>query len=195
MGEQNGDNSSKRVASKRIVLGVITNAHGIKGDVTIKPFGQDPNSLIDYGPLTDKSGKQTFTILSLRHSKKDLYVARIKELTNRNMAETVKSTDLYIELSKLPEPEEDEFYYHDLVGLEAKLSSGEIFGTVKAIENFGAGDILEILPQNSQKTVYFSFTKEIIPVVNVKEGYITIEPPVEDDVTEEAAKAAMKNEE
>ena len=93
MGEQNGDNSSKRVASKRIVLGVITNAHGIKGDVTIKPFGQDPNSLIDYGPLTDKSGKQTFTILSLRHSKKDLYVARIKELTNRNMAESVKSTD------------------------------------------------------------------------------------------------------
>lgn len=195
MGEQNGDNSSKHIASKRIVLGVITNAHGIKGDVTIKPFGQDPNSLTDYGPLTDKSGKQTFTILSLRHSKKDLYVARIKELTNRNMAESVKSTDLYIELSKLPEPEEDEFYYHDLVGLEAKLSSGEIFGTVKAIENFGAGDILEILPQNSQKTVYFSFTKEIIPVVNVKEGYITIEPPAEDDVTEEAAKAAMKNEE
>ncbi len=195
MGEQNGDNSSKHIASKRIVLGVITNAHGIKGDVTIKPFGEDPNSLMDYGPLTDKSGKQTFTILSLRHSKKDLYVARIKELTDRNMAESVKSTDLYIELSKLPEPEEDEFYYHDLLGLEAKLTSGEVYGTVKAVENFGAGDILEILPQNGQKTVYFSFTKEIVPVVNVKEGFITIEPPTEDDVTEEAAKAALKDEE
>ncbi len=190
MGDQTGDNSSKR-----IVLGVITNAHGIKGDVTIKPFGQNLNTLTDYGPLTDKSGQQTFTILSLRHSKKDLYVARIKELTDRNMAESAKATDLYIELSKLPEPDDDEFYYHDLIDLRVKLPSGDLYGTVKAVENFGAGDIIEILPQNSQKTVYFSFTKEIVPVVNVKEGYITLAPPLEDDVTEEAAKAALEDEE
>jgi len=189
MGDQTGDNSSKR-----ILLGVITNAHGIKGDVTIKPFGQDLNALTDYGPLTDKSGKQTFTVLSLRHSKKDLYVARIKELEDRNMAESAKTTELYIELSKLPEPDEDEFYYHDLIDLTVRLPTGELYGTVKAVENFGAGDIIEILPQNSQKTMYFSFTKEIVPSVNIKEGYVTIAPPAEDDVTEEAAKAALKDE-
>ncbi|GAA6211441.1 ribosome maturation factor RimM [Hyphomicrobiales bacterium 4NK60-0047b] len=194
MGDQTGDNSSEHNMSKRIVLGVITNAHGIKGDVTIKPFGQDLNTLTDYGPLTDKTGKQSFTILSLRHSKKDLYVARIKELTDRNMAESAKATDLYIELSKLPEPDDDEFYYHDLIDLRVQLPSGDLYGTVKAVENFGASDIIEILPQNSQKTVYFSFTKEIIPVVNVKEGFITLEPPLEDDVTEEAAQAALKDE-
>ena len=194
MGDQSREPAEQN-ANKRIVLGMITNAHGVKGDVTIKPFGHDPNSLMDYGPLTDKSGKQTFTILSLRHSKKDLYVARIKELTDRNMAESVKSTDLYIELSQLPEPEDDEFYYHDLIGLNVNLSSGELYGTIKTVENFGAGDILEILPQNSQKTMYFSFTKEIVPSVNVKEGFIILAPPAEDDVTEEAAEAALKDEE
>lgn len=181
-------------SNKKIVLGAITNAHGIKGDVTIKPFGKTPETLMDYGPLTDITGKHTFTILSLRHSKKDLYVARIKELTDRNMAESAKATNLYIELSKLPEPDEDEFYYHDLLDLEVRLASGETYGTVKAVEDFGAGDLIEILPQNSQKTVYFSFTKEVIPVVNIKEGYITLAPPIEEDITEEAAKAALKDE-
>lgn len=166
-----------------IELGAITNAHGIKGDVTIKPFGKDLSSLMDYGPVRDKTGQQAFTILSLRHSKKDLYVAKIKEITNRNQAEDVKGTELYIERSKLPEPEEDEFYYRDLIGLSVNLESGEKWGKVIAVEDYGAGDIIEIMPQNSQKSVYFSFTKDVIPTISLKEGYLTLIPPQEDTVT------------
>ncbi len=168
-----------------IELGAITNAHGIKGDVTIKPFGKDLSSLLDYGPVRDKSGQQAFTILSLRHSKKDLYVARIKEITNRNQAEEIKGTELYIERSKLPEPEEDEFYYRDLIGLSVKLETGEKWGKVIAVEDYGAGDIIEIMPQNSQKSVYFSFTKDIIPTISLKEGYLILIPPHEEIVTGE----------
>lgn len=179
-----------------IELCAITNAHGIKGEVTIKLFGYDPEALLNYGPLTDKSGQKTFTIQKLRPGKKELLVGRIKEITDRNQAEAVKGTELYIERSKLPEPDEDEdeFYYRDLVGLTVKTNDEELYGKVIAVENFGAGDIIEIMPQNSQKSVYFSFTKEIVPVVSIKEGYITLNPPAEILVTEEEAEQNLKQE-
>ena len=162
-----------------IELGVITKAHGIKGQVTIKPFGDDPLALNQYGPLRDPSGQHTFTIKKLQLNNKGLLVASLKEIKDRNDAEAAKGTILCIERDKLPEPEIDEFYYSDLINLEARLENGDPFGKIIDVMDFGAGDLLEILPQNSQKSMYLVFNEENVPTLHIKDGYIIVSPPDE----------------
>lgn len=161
---------------KLIKLGTITGAHGIKGEVVIKPFGQDPLALNDYGPLKDESGSKTYTIKSLRLSKKTV-IASIEEITDRDEAEANRGIILCTNRDNLPEPEEDEFYYSDLIGLEVRSENGEPFGKIKSIDNHGAGDIIEIMPQNSQATMHILFTQENVPEVNIKEGFLIVIPP------------------
>ncbi len=162
--------------NKLVELGAIAGAYGVKGEVIIKPFGHDGLTLNAYGPLQNEEGSMTFTIASLAPHKKGV-TARIKEIRSRNEAEALRGTVLYAPREKLPEPGEDEFYYADLIGLEARLENGEIFGTIQMIDDYGASDIIEILPQNSQSTMHLSFTKLNVPEVNLKEGYIVIIPP------------------
>lgn len=161
-----------------IELGAIANAHGTKGDVLIKPFG-DPLALNQYGPLKDKTGQKHFTIEKMRANSKGLLIATVKEITDRNQAEALKGTLLCIDRSQLPDPQEDEFYYQDLIGLEARLENGTPFGRVINLADFGAGDLIELMPQNSQKSMYLSFTKENVPSLNIADGYIVISLPDE----------------
>jgi len=162
-----------------IELAAIANAHGIKGQVLIKPFGADPHALKQYGPLTDVTGQKTFSIKKLRVNNKGMVVATLKDVTDRTQAEHLKGTVLCIDRSKLPEPDEDEFYYSDLIGLEARLENNDLFGKVINLADFGAGDLLEIMPQNSQKSMYLLFTKQTVPSLHLSQGYITIAPPQE----------------
>ena len=171
-----------------IELGVITKAHGIKGQVTIKPFGDDPLALNQYGPLSDPSGQHTFTIKKIQLNNKGLLVASIQEIKDRNDAEAAKGTLLCIDRDKLPEPEEDEFYYSDLINLEARLETGEAFGKIINVTDFGAGDLLEILPQNSQKSMYLVFNKQNVPALHIKEGYIVVSLPEEIEGQEQKGK-------
>ena len=167
------------MADKRIELGAIIGALGVKGEVIIKPFGQDPLTINSYGQLQNENASRTFTLTAVKPHKKGLS-ARIKEITSRNEAEGLKGTVLFAERNQLPEPESDEFYYTDLIGLEARSDNGEIIGEITSIDNYGAGDVIEILPQNSQSTMHLSFTKENVPEVNIIEGYIVVIPPVFD---------------
>lgn len=162
-----------------VELGVITGAHGIRGDVIIKPFTETP--LHEFDVLTDKTGQTRFEITRLKTAGKGRIAATIKNITTRNDAEALKGTTLCIARCALPEPEEDEFYYTDLIGLETRLETGELFGTIINLANHGAGDILEILPQNSQTSMYLLFTKENIPALDIEKGYITIVLPDEID--------------
>ena len=164
-----------------IELGAITKPHGVKGDVYIKPFGNDPLTLDHYGPLTDPQGEQIFTITHLRLTSKGMLVAKIKEIQDRNQAEDLRGTPLCIKRDKLPAPDEDEFYHTDLIGLEARLETGEPVGKIIKVENFGAGDLLEIMPQNSQTSLYLSFTKTNVPELHINEGHIIIAMPSETD--------------
>ena len=159
----------------KVCLAQIGAAHGIRGEVRIKLFSDDPHALTDYGPLHNADGSQQFIILSARPSKM-VFVCRIKGVGDRNGAEALNGTKLYIDRVQLPEPEEEEFYYSDLIGLEAVLEEGTILGHVIAVHDFGAGDLLDIAPKRG-KSVLVPFTKEAVPEIDFDAGRVLVIPP------------------
>jgi 16S rRNA processing protein RimM len=156
-----------------VCVGVIAAAHGIKGEVKVKSFTQDAESIAAYGPLWDEGGTREFA-LTLKGAHKGALIAAISGVTDRNEAEALKGTKLYVPRSALPEPEEGEFYYADLVGLRAELADGTLLGTVVAVHNFGAGDVIEV---KGAQTLDIPFTAAVVPVVDIEGGRIVIEPP------------------
>ena len=168
-----------------ILLGQIGAAHGIKGEVRIATHTQDPLAIGTYGPLdTDRPGL-TITITKLR-LQKNVVVAHIKGISDRTAAEKLNGVNLYLDRSKLPEPEdEDDFYHADLLGLEARLESGVVLGQVSAIPNFGAGDLIEIRDPQSGDTYLYPFTKAVVPTIRINEGYLIIVVPLDVDEGEE----------
>lgn len=159
----------------RICLGAIAGVHGIKGEVKVKSFTEVDSDLDKYGIVENETGDRQFELKVVGHSKELLRV-KIKGVDDRNEAERLIGTAFYIDRSVLPElEEEDEYYEADLIGLSVKASSGEITGTVAGLYNFGAGEILEIKVKATGKLEMIPFTKEYVPEVNVKDGYIIVE--------------------
>jgi len=171
--------------SNRILLGQIGAAHGIKGEVRIAAHTADPMAIGSYGPLhTDRPGL-TITISKLR-VQKTVVVAQLKGIADRNAAEQLNGVSLFVDRSKLPEPDdEDDFYHADLLGLDARLESGVSIGTVSALPNFGAGDLIEIRDGQSGDTFLFPFTKAVVPHIHVADGYLTIVVPLDAEEGEE----------
>ena len=159
----------------KICIAQIGAAHGVRGEVRIKLFSDDPKSLTQYGALSNADGSRTFAIETSRLSK-TVYVCRIKGLRDRNEAEALNGVKLYIDRDQLPELDEEEFYHSDLIGLEARLEDGTQLGSIVGIPDFGAGDLLDIAPKKG-KGFYLPFTLAVVPHVNVSEGYVTVVPP------------------
>ncbi len=151
--------------------------HGVRGEIRLQSFAGDPLAIADYGPLTDRSGQKSFRLLDLRPQGKDMLVARVDGVHDRDDAQALNGVELYLARDRLPAPETDEFYLADLEGLRAETTDGAVMGRVVALRNFGAGDILEIAPAAGGETLMFPFTKAVVPVVSVAEGRIVIEPP------------------
>ncbi len=163
-----------------VLLGRFGAPHGVRGEIRLQSFTGDPLAIATYGPLTDKSGAKSFTLLSIRPQGKDMLVARVEGVTDRSGAERLTGVELHIDRDRLPLPEdEDEFYLADLVGLRAETRAGEVIGRIVAVRNFGAGDILEVAPSGGGETLLFPFTKAVVPVVSIAEARVLIEPPVE----------------
>src|SRR5689334_6316478 len=166
----------------RVCVGLIAGAHGVRGLVKLKSFTAEPAAIASYGPLTDESGARSFRI-ELAGSGKDHWLARIEGVADRDRAEALRGTRLHVERARLPEPEdEDEFYHADLIGLDAYLPDGSVFGKVVAIYDFGAGDVVELrqepAPANAGgRTVTVPFTRAAVPVVDIEAGRITVDPP------------------
>lgn len=171
--------------TNRIFVGQIGAAHGIKGAVRIATHTQDPLAIGSYGPLdTDRPG--LVVTLSKLRLHKNVVVAHINGVSDRTAAENLNGVGLFIDRDKLPETEdEDDFYHADLLGLEARLDSGVVLGTVSALPNFGAGDLIEVRDPQSGDTYLYPFTKAVVPTVNVKEGYLTIVVPLDAEEGEE----------
>ena len=164
-------------AQKLLCLGVISGAHGIKGEVVIRSFTAAPLDIGAYGPLSDRQGGREFVITPLRLAKKGV-IARIEGVNDRNMAESLRGTELFIERRCLPEPEdEDEFYYADLIGLEARSPDGKRLGEVVAMHDFGAGDLIEIHFDESGKSEIFPFERKTVPLIEIKKGFVVFSPP------------------
>lgn len=159
-----------------ICLGIITSPHGIKGAVKIKTFTEKPENIFLYGELIIGSENYKISLVSVVSN--NLVIATISGVNYRNEAELLRNKKLYIERDKLPQlNDEDEFYQDDLVNMEVRLESNELYGYVKSVNNFGSGDILEILVISTKKNIMLSFTKETFPHINIKERYIVINMP------------------
>ena len=162
-----------------VCLGVISASRGLKGEVRIKSFTEDPNAICDYGPLSDKSGERLFDFDIIGFARGQL-IARIKGIHDRSAADALKGTELYIERSALPKPEADEFYHLDLIGLKVTLKDGDTIGTVKNVEDFGAGTLLEVETalerDDLDAVIMVPFTREAVPEVNLEAGFVIIDP-------------------
>jgi 16S rRNA processing protein RimM len=163
---------------KLILLGEIVAAHGIRGEVGIKTFTAEPEAIGDYGALSDKSGQRTFELTGLKMTAKGI-VARIKGVTDRNGAEALKGTGLYVARDALPAAAEDEgeYYHADLIGLAAVAPDGTPIGTITAVENFGAGDLIEIKFAGRNATEFIPFTDACVPAVDLTGGRVIIVMP------------------
>lgn len=170
---------------KKILMGQIGAAHGIKGEVRITTYTGDPEAIASYGPLeTDRPGL-TVTIETARLNKTVL-VARIKGVRDRNAAELLNGVSLYVDRDRLPDPDdEDDFYHADLIGLDARLDTGVTIGEVSALLNYGAGDLIEVRDPRSGDTFLYPFTKAVVPSIRVAEGFLVIAPPLDADPGEE----------
>lgn len=171
--------------SSRILMGTIGAAHGIKGEVRIASHTQDPEAIAGYGPLeTDRPGL-TITIEKAR-LQKTVLVARLKGINDRTAAEQLNGVSLFVDRSQLPEiDDEDDFYHADLIGLDARLESGVSIGAVSGLFDHGAGDILEVRDPRSGDTFLYPFTKVVVPIIRIAEGYLVIAPPLDAEPGEE----------
>jgi 16S rRNA processing protein RimM len=158
-----------------VLLGEIGAAQGLKGEVRISSYTADQAAITSYGALEDEDGRLV-EIESLRVTPKAL-IARIKGVETREGAEALNGTKLYVPRSRLPEREEEEWYHAELIGLAAVDRQGEPIGTVVAIQNFGAGDLIEVKPASGGATMFVPFTRDTVPEIDVEGGRLTLVPP------------------
>ena len=163
-----------------VCVGAIAGAFGVRGEAKIKCFTDDPSAVGNYGPLHTEDGKRNFKI-KLNRPIKGGYAARLSGVETREDAEALKGTRLYADRSALPEPDEEEFYYADLLGLRIETADGTVLGKIKAVQDFGAGDVIEYMPAGGGESLYLPFTREVVPTVDVAGGRIIAVPPIEDE--------------
>jgi 16S rRNA processing protein RimM len=162
-----------------ILVGRVGGAFGVKGELRITSYTDDPAALVRYRDLRREDGSAGLTLTAGRPYKGAL-VARAKEVATREDAEALRGLQLYVPREALPEPDEDEFYLADLIGLRAIAPDGAELGRIKSVQNFGAGDLLEIAPP-SGPTWWLPFTREAVPEVRIAQGEVVAVRPVEID--------------
>jgi 16S rRNA processing protein RimM len=163
--------------SRLIRVGRVAGAFGVKGEVKITAFTDKAKTLLDYGELVREDGSPGLTLLSGRAQKNEV-VARARQVATREEAEALRGLHLYVSRDRLPEPEEDEFYLADLIGLAAVSPAGEPLGVVLQVRDFGAGDVLEIKPE-AGPSWFVAFTLSAVPEVRLAAGQIVVDRPPE----------------
>ena len=161
-----------------ILVGQGGGAFGVRGEVRITSFTAEPTALLTYGPLLKADGSVALTLTGGRPDKKGV-VARAKEIATKEEADAMRGLKLHVPRDRLPEPEEDEFYLTDLIGLEIRDAAGAVLGKVRSVPNFGAGDILEVAPAGGGQTWYLPFTRDAVPELHIADGWLLAVPPEE----------------
>jgi len=149
----------------------------VRGEVRLWTFTEDPLAVASYGPLEAGDGARQITIKRIRAAKMHL-VAALDGVTTREAAEQLNGVELFVARDKLPAPDDGEFYHADLIGLAAETAQGEPLGSVVAVHNFGAGDIIEIAPPNGP-TIMLPFSNAVVPLVDIAGGRVVIDKPAE----------------
>lgn len=164
--------------SKLILVAQVAGGFGVKGEVRVTAYTAEPKTVLSYGVLLRADGSPGLTLMSGR-AEKSAVVGRAKEIATKEEADALRGLKLYIPRDRLPEPDEDEFYLTDLVGLKARDPAGAVLGTVKSVQNFGADDMLEIAPAAGGPTWYLPFTREAVPELHIADGWVLAVRPVE----------------
>jgi 16S rRNA processing protein RimM len=165
------------MTTAQICVARIGAPHGVRGQVRLWTFTEDPFAVCDYGPLATKDGKRSFEVADVREAKGHL-VATLKGVATREEAERLNGIELYVPREALPDTDDDEYYHADLIGLAAVNAAGDEIGRVLAMHNFGAGDIIEIAPPDGP-TLLLPFTDAVVPTVDIKAGRVVVELPGE----------------
>ncbi len=168
-------NMSPDDSPNRICVGRIAGAHGVQGLIKVNSYTEEPMDVAAYGPVTDEDGDRMFELEAKRMAKTQVLV-RIKGVMDRNAAEALRGTYLYVSRDVLPPPADDEFYWEDLVDLAAETIDGKSLGSVLSVQEFGAGEMLEI-GKRSGGTTLVPFTRDIVPRVDLEAGKLVVDPP------------------
>jgi 16S rRNA processing protein RimM len=167
-------------AGARICLGQIGAPHGVRGEVRLRSFTSDPQAIAGYGPLQTEDGRsvQIESLRSAQSPQKHQFVATVSGVHDRDAAKTLANVKLYVAREMLPQlAEADEFYHADLIGLAVVDRAGKQFGTVVAIHNFGAGDLIEVRADAGNDTELVPFDGTNVPAVELAAGRIVVDPP------------------
>lgn len=165
-------------SQRKVCLGVVAGAHGVRGLVRVKPFTEAPDGVAAYGPVETADGARRFAI-EAKGMVKELVLCRLGGIDDRDAAEALRGTELYVPRDRLPPADGDEGWYRaDLVGLSVVGADGRDYGRVVSVENFGAGDLLEIAPAGGGETVLMGFTEANVPEVDIAGGRVVIDPPI-----------------
>ncbi|MFZ9199410.1 MAG: ribosome maturation factor RimM [Paracoccaceae bacterium] len=164
------------MSSERICVGAITGAFGVAGEVRLKSFCADPTAIADYGPLYTQDGSRSFVVKLTRPVAGGLG-ARITGIKTKEEADALRGTELYVDRSRLPSLPDDEFYHSDLIGLQAVDTGGVMLGSVVAVHNHGAGDILEITGPGRKTALMLPFTLAAVPTVDLAAGRVIVDLP------------------
>jgi 16S rRNA processing protein RimM len=161
-----------------ILVGRIGAAHGIRGEVRVKAFAEDSTALARYGPFALPDGR-VFEIDAVRPAaggSPDMLVVHFTGIDTRNAAEELNGIELFVPRDRLGETDADEYFHADLIGLDAVTIAGKPLGTVIRVQNFGAGDLLEVAPRRGD-TLLIPFRKTIVPEVDLAGRRLIVDPP------------------
>ncbi|MDB5452891.1 MAG: rimM [Caulobacteraceae bacterium] len=163
--------------SRLISVGRVAGAFGVKGEIRITTYTEQPLSLLKYGALLDERGAVSLSLTGARAAKGGI-IARAKGVDTKEQADALRGLTLHVDRAALPPADEDEFYLADLIGLAAVAPDGTSLGKVRSVQDFGAGDLLEIEPP-AGATWYAPFTREVVPAVDTAGGKVVIDRPPE----------------
>ena len=159
---------------KKVCIGKIVAAHGIRGEVKVQPKNSDPADWSKLGECENKDASRTFSIRVTGKTSANVRV-KIKGVDTRNEAEALIGTEFYVSRDKLPELGEEEYYLQDLIGLKVCLKTPEeVIGKVSGFYNFGAGDIIELKLDGQKQTEMLPFTRQYVPEINIAKGYVIV---------------------
>lgn len=157
----------------QVCVGAIAGSFGVKGEVRLKSFCAEPAAISIYAPLSDESGK-SYDVKITRTIKNGL-AARLSGVSSKEAADALKGTRLFAPRDRLPELDDDEFYHADLLGMAVLDTGGTKLGSVKAVLNHGAGDLLEV--NTGQGVVLLPFSLAVVPTVDLAGRRIVVDPP------------------
>ncbi len=159
-----------------ICVGAVSGAFGVQGEVRLKSFCAEPAAIATYAPLSTEDGKQHFDI-EITRSIPGGFAARLSGVPTREAAESMKGLRLYAPRDRLPALPDNEFYHNDLIGLSVFDTGGKNIGQIRAVHEFGAGDMLEILGPGLKSPVMLPFTKDAVPTVDLSLRRIVVDAP------------------